>query len=91
MKGEVEDEISNLEYASLQIFRPSLLLGDRNEKRLGEKIAQIVMPLVSFLMPSQYKPIQAEVVAKAMVKASKNTSKSKNVFTYKDIQELAKS
>lgn len=91
LKGEVEDEISSMDYTSLHIFRPSLLLGDRKEKRFGERIAQILMPLVSFLTPNQYKAIQAKDVAKAILKASKNKSTGQKIFRYKEIQELAQS
>jgi len=89
LKGEVEDKIIEMTYSSLLIFRPSLLLGDRKEKRLGERIAQMLMPLVSFLMPSRYKPIQAQDVAKAMVEAAKKKFSGKKIFSYKEIQELA--
>jgi uncharacterized protein YbjT (DUF2867 family) len=90
LKGEVEDEITGLKYSSLLIFRPSLLLGDRKEKRFGERVAQILMPLFSFLLPSQYKPIQAKDVAKAMVNASKKKFSGKFIFKFKEIQELTK-
>jgi len=91
LKGEVEDDISNLKYPTLQIFRPSLLLGNRNENRLGEKIAQILMPAISFLVPNRYKAIQAKDVAIAMVNATKKVKKGKQIFTYKDIITLSQS
>jgi uncharacterized protein YbjT (DUF2867 family) len=39
VKGKIEDAIQNLEYWSVHIFRPSLLLGNRNETRMGEGLA----------------------------------------------------
>ena len=37
-KGEVEEELKRLNFSKLGIMRPSFLLGDRKEKRIGEKI-----------------------------------------------------
>ena len=47
------------------------MLGKRNEFRFGEKIAQILMSLFSFLFSDNYKPIKATSVAKSMLKYSK--------------------
>lgn len=88
LKGEVEDEVLSLGYPKLHIFRPSILLGNRSEKRLGEKIAQILMPIFSFLLPNKYKPVHAKDVGTAMVRASKITTEGLKVYTYKEIQEL---
>ena len=48
LKGEIEKSILDLNLKSTSVFRPSLLLGKREEKRLGEKIAQIIMPFFRF-------------------------------------------
>ena len=66
VKGEVEDEITHVGYRCVQIFRPSLLLGDRAEKRSGEDAAKIFYKLFGFLIPKKYKGIEAAKVAKAM-------------------------
>jgi uncharacterized protein YbjT (DUF2867 family) len=73
VKGEVETELKKLGFSSLHIFRPSLLLGDRKEFRLGEKVGVLLSPVLSFLMVGslkKYKPIHARNVAMAMYKAS---------------------
>ncbi len=62
-KGEVEDAIRALPYRSVTIARPSLLLGEREQRRRGEEIGA----MLSFLTPKRYKPIRAEVVARALV------------------------
>lgn len=70
VKGQLEAHLKELEYPSLSIFRPSLLLGDRQETRLGETVASLVAPLFNPLLMgfmSDYKAINAQVVAKAMV------------------------
>ena len=76
-----------LKLKSLSIIRPSLLLGTRNEKRYGEQIAQFVMPFFSFLMPPNYKPIDAFQVAKAMVNISKNKKSGTNIYHYNEIKD----
>ena len=89
LKGEVEKYVTDINLKSVSILRPSLLLGKRNEKRFGEKLAQMIMPKISFLMPSKYKPISAEKVARAMVQISKMNFKGVKIFHYKEINKLS--
>ena len=89
-KGEVEEELKRLDFPKLGIMRPSFLLGDRKEKRVGEKIGIFVFKLLSplFLGPlKKMKPIQSETVAKAMI-SSANKNLEKNVFESNEIAEL---
>ena len=90
LKGEIENSILNLNLSSTSIFRPSLLLGKRKEKRYGEKIAQLIMPFLSFLMPSKYKPIRAAFVAKSMVNISKSIQPGFKIYHYKEIIKESK-
>ena len=78
LKGEIDDAVVALKLTATTIFRPSLLLGKRNKFRLGERLAQIIMPLFSFLIPIKIKAIRGEKVAKAMLDQSKlkNTGNS---------------
>jgi uncharacterized protein YbjT (DUF2867 family) len=74
VKGEIEVAISSVPFQGVNIFRPSLILGDRNEKRFGEKIAAIFSKILSpfFIGPlKKYKPIQASAVAEGMFKIAK--------------------
>ena len=71
LKGEIDNTVLNLKLKATTIFRPSLLLGKRNNFRPGERLAQIIMPLFSFLMPTKLKAIRGERVAKAMLDQSK--------------------
>jgi uncharacterized protein YbjT (DUF2867 family) len=70
LKGAVEDAVVKREIPSISIFRPSLLLGKRNEFRLAEKISALLMKSLSFLIPSKYRPIEAAQVAKSMYRAA---------------------
>jgi len=85
LKGEIEKSILKLNLYSTSIFRPSLLLGKRKEKRYGERIAQIIMPFLSFLIPSTYKPIKSEIVAKSMVNSSKSIKPGCRIYHYEEI------
>lgn len=67
VKGELETAVQKLRYPAVSIFRPSLLLGARQEFRLREEIGKVFGGLLSFLMPAKYKPIHAQTVARAMV------------------------
>ncbi|MDB5033786.1 MAG: oxidoreductase [Chlorobi bacterium] len=70
VKGELEEAIRALRYPSAGIFRPSLILGDRGEFRLGEKIATAIMKVVGPLLVGslrKYRGIQARDIARSMV------------------------
>ena len=89
LKGSIEKYVTDLNFKSVSILRPSLLLGKRNEKRFVEKLAQIAIPKISFFMPSKYKAIKAETVAKAMLQLSITESKGVKIFHYKEIIDLS--
>ncbi|HLO46606.1 MAG TPA: oxidoreductase [Leadbetterella sp.] len=71
VKGEIEKALTDLKFERLGVFRPSMLLGERTETRIGERIGQVVMNLFGFLIPKNYKAIDAQKVASAMVKFAK--------------------
>ncbi len=90
-KGLVEGELKRLSFNKLGIMRPSFLIGDRKEKRLGEKLGIFVFKLLSplFLGPlKKMKPIQSEKVAKAMIKIS-NGDFRQQVFESNEIVEIS--
>lgn len=69
IKGKLENAIKNIGFNSFYIFRPSILLGNRNEFRLGEKIMQILMKSITKIMVGsmkKYAAIESKQVAKAM-------------------------
>lgn len=90
LKGEVEDTLSSLNIPSLSIFRPSLLLGKRQEFRFGEIIATLLMNPLSFLLPTKIRPIKAYDVAKSMLEASKADTKGTKIYHYKEIMKSIK-
>jgi uncharacterized protein YbjT (DUF2867 family) len=67
VKGEIEEAIKTIGFEGTHIFRPSLLLGPRTEKRAGEDAAKSLYAYLGWLLPMNYKGIAAEKVAKAML------------------------
>ena len=59
LKGETESALKKLSLPALHIFQPSLLLGERNESRITEKIAQVLMPVFSFMLVGNLKKYKA--------------------------------
>ena len=89
-KGLVEEELKRLNFPKLVLMRPSFLMGDRKEKRVGEKIGIFVFKLLSPLLLGALKkmrPIHSESVAKAMIRAA-NENLEKNIFESNEIAEL---
>lgn len=87
-KGEVEDTIKKMTIPSVYVFRPSMLLGKRKEFRLGEIIGKALSALLSFMFPSNYRPVKAIDVASAMVAAAGKDSPGFHICHYKDMMEL---
>jgi uncharacterized protein YbjT (DUF2867 family) len=90
LKGEVEDEIRTLNIPSVSIFRPSMLLGKRNESRPVESIAQAITRPLGILFPSNFKPIRASDVARAMVATAKQAKSGVTVYHYREMMELTR-
>lgn len=73
VKGEAEEALKALELPKLLIFRPGLLLGERNEFRFGETLATPLMRILNPLLlgsTARYRAISAQDVARAMVRLS---------------------
>ncbi len=89
-KGEVEEELKKLNFTNLVIMRPAFLMGNRKEKRIGEKLGLIFFKIISPLFLGKLKkmkPIHSEFVARAMIKVAKNDFQ-KTIFESNEIVEL---
>lgn len=92
VKGRMEQSLREIGFDRLEIVRPSLLLGDRAESRVGESLAQRVMPLVNPLMVgklAQYRAIRGEDVAGAMLELAGRDEPGAYVRTLPLDQKLA--
>ncbi|MBY0536332.1 MAG: NAD(P)H-binding protein [Chitinophagaceae bacterium] len=90
LKGETEQALKAVQLKSFHILQPSLLMGNRAEKRTGERIAQLIMPLISFLLPDRYKPIQGSDVAACMLQLAKYPTNGVHYHLHKEILNLSK-
>lgn len=85
VKGELEDALRSLAFRSLTIVRPSLLLGERAEFRLGEEIGK----RFGWIAPGKYKPIHARDVAAALVRSAKEDLPGMRIIESDRIREMA--
>jgi uncharacterized protein YbjT (DUF2867 family) len=92
VKGEVERDVSRLDFSGIHIFRPSLLLGERRELRLKEQIAESIASVLQFMFFGplrQYKPIEASAVAAAMIEVAKQNRDGIHIYESQQIQKIA--
>jgi uncharacterized protein YbjT (DUF2867 family) len=71
VKARMERSVAEAGYPVVHVLRPSLLLGERGEKRPAEALAQKLAPLLAPLCVgplAPYAPVQADAVAQAMLK-----------------------
>ena len=91
VKGEVEKAITNIGFPSVEIYRPSLLLGDRNESRAGEDFGKILMKALGFLFVGSlknYKGIDSLKVARAMISYAKEQETGNHIHFSGELQEF---
>ena len=86
-KGRMEDAVKQLGFPSLSILRPSLLLGERKEKRFMEDLAK---PFAKFL-PKSFRGIEGFHVAKAMVELSLQKHPGNHTYSSGEILAIAES
>ncbi|RLD65157.1 MAG: nucleoside-diphosphate sugar epimerase [Bacteroidetes bacterium] len=92
-KGKMEQEVLKYNIPEIYFFRPSMLLGQRDESRFSEMMGQKAMKLTGFLMKGplkKYKAIPAPVVAQAMQKVAKKDY-SRHFFESDELWKIAKS
>jgi len=87
VKGEVEHKISKIDFDTIHILRPSLILGKRKAQRFGEQLGKILLIILwPFFIGSlkKYKPIKATKIAAAMLQLTK--SDEKGIFFHQSDQ-----
>ncbi len=101
VKGEAEDSVAALGYEALHVFQPSILMGERDEKRPGERLGIAAAKVLNQLMAGplrRYRGIRPEIVAAAMVAAARHPGGGRTeatsgaggrlTYTYSAIQRL---
>lgn len=90
-KGQLEKALTLLRYPCLCIFRPSFIMGDRAERRVGEKIGIFIAKLISpFLIGplKKYKPVSALALAKSMQDAAHHSLNGTHIISSDKIKSF---
>nr|WP_295876170.1 NAD(P)H-binding protein [uncultured Chitinophaga sp.] len=90
-KGQTEEAILAMGFIGTYIFRPSFLIGQRNEFRFGEWLGKYLIQLFYFLLQGRwkkYRGIKAATVAHAMVRVAKQFDPGIHIFESDAIQNL---
>ena len=91
IKGEMEDGILKLDFENKAILRPSILLGERKERRTGEIVGKVVMKAFQPVLKGKlkkYRAIHGRDVARAMINILRNESTG-NIYESDEIQRIA--
>ena len=91
-KGEMERDVLKAEVPETYIFQPSLIAGDRKEKRTFEALGKHVMKFLNYLMIGplkKYQSIHPETIAKAMIIVA-NEGYQKQKIESDEIKQIAK-
>lgn len=92
-KGEAERDVIALDFEHTQIFRPSMIMGSREESRPLEKVFIKIFSVVNLLLIgglNKYKGITAKNIAKAMITAAQQTNEKVKVFHWEKMKDLIK-
>lgn len=94
VKGEMQAAVTALDYASVVIAQPSLLVGDREAlgqpARLGEVWVERLLRPVMGLVPASVRPIDAGVVARALLDATLNAAPGVRFLSSAQMQQLGR-
>lgn len=86
VKGEMEDALRDQDWPQLTLARPSLLLGPRQEFRLGERLAAPLMRLI----PGKYRGIEACTLARALWRLALETGEGTRVVESDELRRLGR-
>lgn len=87
-KGELEEALKTMSLEALFILRPSILMGDRKEKRPGEAVARFVADKFSFLFAGplrKYAGTPVDLLGRLMVKLGTGNQKGLHVLENEEI------
>jgi uncharacterized protein YbjT (DUF2867 family) len=91
-KGETERDVIALNFEHTHIFRPSMIMGNRKEKR--SLLEEALMRLWSALNPlltwkgDKYKGITGEEIAQAMIQSAKNQTEKLKIYHWREMHDL---
>ena len=86
LKGELEEQLQKMNLGTLRIYRPSLLIAKRVDKRMMEGFFIKLSPMLKFILHGKFKkysPIEVELLGKEMVRFAIE-NKGEKTYTYND-------
>ena len=86
VKGEMEAALLAMDWPQLTIARPSLLLGPRQEFRLGERLAA---PLMRWI-PGKYRGIEVAALARALWRLALEESDGVRIVESDELRRLGR-
>jgi uncharacterized protein YbjT (DUF2867 family) len=92
VKGETEQKLGKIGLPRLDIIRPGLLRGNRDELRPAERLGMIASPLIDLALHGEYaryRSIKADVVARAIVGLTREKMAGRFVFEHDAILRAA--
>ncbi len=90
MKGELERDVKEIGFQRLAILQPSILDGNRIEKRFAEHFSVCMMQIFKYIPGLwKYRPIQARIVAQAMINLACNETPEEKTVVLQSIFEAA--
>lgn len=90
-KGEMERDLIALDFEHTHIFRPSIIMGERPEKRPLEKLLIGACSLLNPLLLGslrRYRGIKAEEIARAMLRAAARPAAKLAVYEWEAMKAL---
>ncbi|GET22127.1 oxidoreductase [Prolixibacter denitrificans] len=88
IKGKMEKAIRKVGMETTIIVRPSLLLGDRKEKRFSEEFSAVLMKILRPLIPKKYRAVSAGKVAGSMYHMALTASPGLHILESNEIQDM---
>jgi len=70
IKGELEEAAATFNFRKTIVFRPSILDGDRQEKRVGEKVGLVISRFLTRFILKKYRPTPVDILAAKMIHLS---------------------
>ena len=92
-KGRMEEALINMNWPSLFLFRPSLLMGKRKAFRLGERLGAMSSKFISPFLTGplrQFRPIEMDQIATALSAVLDENEKGVKIILGEQMFDMAK-
>ncbi|CAN5228545.1 hypothetical protein BH11PSE11_BH11PSE11_24910 [soil metagenome] len=80
VKGEMEAAVASLGFDTVLIFRPSLISGERLQRRFVERVFQALLTIFNPLLPRKYRSVPARAIANCMLTTAKEAHRGTVIF-----------